>query len=962
MSRIEIIDFSEDLVKRTAEEILNLGKEPSMVYVVFPSKRFEFFLKDEFAKRIKKTCFLPQMKTIDEFAVKLYQLSAPAFTTASEMESSYILYKTVKEIFSDNKIYAGKDDTESFSSFYPWALKIMSCVEEILVESEKIPEQNSLYEKFSSLGEYSIEYRSFIENMPKIISGFVKSHEDRMKFTRGMTYRKIRSKSILDKFELLGAESFVFAGFNALNSSEKLLIRNVLDRYENSLFVLRTERSKKTTALSPFRTAYETVEGLKDICDSNLKEAGKFDYSKILKKTKIYPCSNVEHEMIQVFDALDEYLRENKNGDLTKIGVLLPEPSNLMSFVNNVVARFDLEKETILFNITLNYPFQRTPLFQLLDTLLKITENIKDGIVPSCLYLDMIRHPYVKLSGPGEDKNLLRMELHRFEELLVGKNVLELEIDEKGGFKNIEKWNEPSELFRKINRIFMPRKDENLAELCGRLIECLDIISSEKDSYLFFGDFILSAREALIETSDFFAEYPEAADSGCVKNSANLIRHKLSLVPVRFKGTPLAGIQVMGALEFRNINFDAVFIADCIEGVMPDVSKYDPLLPGDIKELFSMRHYGDWESIYASNFFSVLSSAGSVKIFYPEKLGGQVKKRSRFIETLFYESDNDSRENIIKKKKLRFSLTPVEKTRRVKKTDEIKEMMLEKGLSPSSFEDYISCPLKFYFKRILKLEERESLEENPDAAEIGTVVHEALKEYYGKKTYDISEMKKILTSIFYKKGIISDKGLGKIRFWAMNRIVTNFLEWDRKNIEENKIEIIALEEEISEEFQCESLKIGFRGKIDRIERSENETIICDYKSKKRESLFHKNFLQYEVPEFVDLDPENYREKFRELNKICNCFQVLVYIRMQSKKGNGTGNINGKYYFLRESSDKIENKVFKEKKTALGYYNKFDGIFESVLRDIFFNEEFLATPSKKSCSYCSFRNLCEVNKN
>ncbi len=948
MSKISVSCFSEDLVKRTADEALIINPDISRVQIVFPSKRFGFFLKEEFKRRIEGTVILPVMQTIDEFVAKIYIMSSPGFAISDDIQSSYFLYQAVREIFGGKNLYAGEKDLGDFLSFYPWAQKIKSGIEEILVESEKIPDQTNVYEKFTSLGEYNEGYRDFITKLPDIAESYMKKHEENKMFTRGMAYRKIKTYDEDGFYAGLNAGSFIFSGFYALNPCEKRLIRSILKNFDNSLFLLRAEKRDKNSSLSPFRTAFET---LREIGGDHL-ESSVLSASDLSCKTQIYPCSNSEHEMIQIYDCLSEYLRDNKNADPKKIGVLLPDPAGLMPFVNNVISRF--EKESVNFNVTLSYPFQRTPLFQLIDFLLKISENHRENKIPAQLYLQMLKHPYLKLSANSKHDIDLRKEMHGLETAIIENNILNLETDGEGGFKNKGLPQKVSEELKRINQTFLPSKAENAEELCRRISKCIDIIYDSEKNYLFFRDFINSAKEAILELEEFFKRNPGAGKDPRAPGKESFIRQKLSLVPVRFVGSPLEGIQVMGALEFRNLSFEAVFIADCVEGVMPDVTKYDPLLPGDIKELFSMRRYGDWESIYAFNFYSILSSARIVKIFYPEKSGGRIVKRSRFIESLVHESRG--KKDLIMRKSLKFSLGSAGKIPGVEKTKKIKEIIIEKGLSPTSFEDYLSCPMKFYYKKTLGLEEKVSLDENPDASAVGTVVHEALCRYYRDKSLDIGE---VLYEVLKDKNIVSDQGTAKIKFWGIKRMLEEFVLWDN---EKNKdIRIVSLEEKISRKFELDGVAVPFHGKIDRVEEIGQEIFICDYKTKEKQDLFNsKNykFDELSVPDFANISDEEYKTEFPKLLETCGCYQVLIYMKMWAEDGNKKiQGINGKYYLLRTKEEK-EKVVFTGEKKVI-YWDKFQEIFQSVMRDILFNPLFIALPSEKSCKYCPFKNLCGV---
>ena len=154
-------------------------------------------------------------------------------------------------------------------------------------------------------------------------------------------------------------------------------------------------------------------------------------------------------------------------------------------------------------------------------------------------------------------------------------------------------------------------------------------------------------------------------------------------------------------------------MADALEGVLPETKKYDPLLPPDVRRLFGIRDYTDWEKLFAFNFYSLIGGARTVHILYPQKKRGKTPNRA--------DSSNGSSSRWKRKRgygeqtwetALAFSLRP-RKLKEVAKDEAIFEKLKRIHLSPTAIETYIKCPLKFYFERIVGLREREGSARRP---------------------------------------------------------------------------------------------------------------------------------------------------------------------------------------------------------------------------------------------------------
>ncbi len=263
-----------------------------------------------------------------------------------------------------------------------------------------------------------------------------------------------------------------------------------------------------------------------------------------------------------------------------------------------------------------------------------------------------------------------------------------------------------------LHRRFIPQGIAGMQPLLAFLQQALESVGSEKNrgSHLFLNEYAAAALDALEELKDFALSHDSVFQGADAAGLAAMVRSHFRGRTIRFEGSPLQGVQVMGPLEFRGLSFDEIVILDALEGVLPGTMKYDPVLPADIRAIFGLRDYGDWETVYAFNFFAMLGSAKRVHVLYPRKSeDGKECERSRFIERIAYAVEKkNGQAPAASPLSLPFGILPRE-LRTAAKDQAVRERLGAIALSPSSLEAFVKCPLQFYFSRVLGLKEREEV-------------------------------------------------------------------------------------------------------------------------------------------------------------------------------------------------------------------------------------------------------------
>ena len=328
--------------------------------------------------------------------------------------------------------------------------------------------------------------------------------------------------------------------------------------------------------------------------------------------------------------------------------------------------------------------------------------------------------------------------------------------------------------------------------------------------------------------------------------NAQIGTHKLS-----FSGEPLEGLQIMGMLETRLLDFDTVILTQANEGILPAKSIDDSWIPYDMKKQYGLPTRDEKNAIFSYHFFRLMYRAKKVYILYDgqdEGLGGG--EISRFVRQWTFH--NPAKHNIsFYTQKAALNTTPnsqiiIPKTESLRKSLAI---MGEKGLSATALSNYILDPIRFYNNSILRISETEELEESMTYQSLGTAIHNALEELYepyvgkeltiGGLEKMLKNHKEILTIHFEKKlGKDSHKtGKNLLIFTASAYSIKRVIEADKKDIVGGStIELLGLEEyrKITRKFAGIEHPISFHGVIDRIDRKDGVLRILDYKTGKTE--------------------------------------------------------------------------------------------------------------------------------
>jgi superfamily I DNA/RNA helicase len=395
-------------------------------------------------------------------------------------------------------------------------------------------------------------------------------------------------------------------------------------------------------------------------------------------------------------------------------------------------------------------------------------------------------------------------------------------------------------------------------------------------------EYLFRFNELFNELSSLNTKYQHIKD---VSTLFSIYKELLSSETLDFQGKPLQGLQIMGMLESRVLDFETVIISSVNEGVLPSGKSNNSFIPFDVKLENKLPTYKEKDAVYTYHFYRLLQRAKNIYILYNTEAdvltGGE---KSRFITQLELEGVHNITHQIVAPQVpvIEASLQTIEKNESLQ-SDIVN--LAEKGFSPSSLTSYIRNPVDFYYQKILKIKEHDDVEETVAANTLGTVVHNTLEDFYKPLvgTFITAEIIKNLKSQIeqkvsfhfkneYKEGDIT-KGKNLIVFEIAKRYVSNFLDLEIQDLKAgNQIKICAIEAD--NEVMVAIPELGFPvklvGKVDRVDEYNGITRIIDYKTGRVEQN------QVEIV--------NWDEITTDYKKYSKPFQILMYAYMMHLMG------------------------------------------------------------------------------
>ncbi|HWY13214.1 MAG TPA: PD-(D/E)XK nuclease family protein, partial [Bacteroidia bacterium] len=443
-----------------------------------------------------------------------------------------------------------------------------------------------------------------------------------------------------------------------------------------------------------------------------------------------------------------------------------------------------------------------------------------------------------------------------------------------------------------------------------------------------------------------------------------------------FIGEPLRGLQIMGVLETRTLDFQNIIFVSVNEGVLPSGKSQNSFIPNDLKRYFGLPLYADKDAIYAYHFYRLLQRAQNIFITYDTETDTFGKgEKSRFVSQLELElAVYNKKINI--KESIAVSSSIAEKTSTeiiIPKNAESLTKILKKatvneeysGLSPSSLITFKDCSLKFYFRYGAGLKEAVELEESAEANTFGSILHESLEVLYspfiGKNivTADIKGIKKKIEETVEKQFLNyfsrseAFQGKNLLQQSVLKVYVEKLIDFDNaylKTLNKETLSIVALEKELEASLQVningKSTEIFIKGKADRIDRVGNTLRIIDYKSSVQSSD------KFEFLSFEDLFTNKKHDKMLQLF----LYAWLVY------KNNIEQPAELRPCIIPFKKFEKQPKFIQQNKHPLVFtkelLNEFEMNLINFIGEIMDEKKsFIQTEDLDICEYCAYKTIC-----
>jgi hypothetical protein len=827
------------------------------LHFILPSKRAGVFLKHHLSTLIEQPIFTPEILSIEEFVEELSGLQ-----TLPNTDLLFRLYETYKHLTPES-------EQETFESFSNWAQILLQDFNEI--DRYLIPQEH-IFDYLNAIKE--INHWSLETNQTELITNHLKFWKQLKTYYSAFTENLLQTKQgyqgliyreAADKLESYikntPNKTHIFLGFNALNTSESQIIQGLLkddlahiywdidkafidDNIHDAGWFTRQHRSQwdyfKT---NPFNwvTSHYTEE-------KNIQAIG---IPKLVGQAKY------------IGQILEELTQTETN--LSKIAVVLGEEELLLPVLNSI------PKDITKLNVTMGLPLHFVPLASFFEQLF-ITHKLN----PKQFYfkdvISLLSHPSIYALFETENNNV-SSEIVAY---IQKNNLVYLTVSD---LKQIA-----TSHLDILDLLFSSWNNEPKMALK----QCSDLIFKMKSNLDNDKQKHSLELEYLYRFNILFNQLTELNSNYNYLNSIialqTIYKELLSSETLDFKGEPLEGLQIMGMLESRVLDFDTVIISSVNEGILPSGKTNNSFIPFDVKIENKLPTFKDKDAVYTYHFYRLLQRAKNVYILYNTEVdalkGGE---KSRFITQLDIEGIHNIEHKIISPD----VPTVDQHLQEIIKTPSVIEqlkVLSNKGYSPSSLTNYMRNPIDFYYDKILGVKEFDEVEENIAANTLGSVIHNSLEDFYKPLEGSVltiehlkafkSQTKDMVTKhfeILYNKGGFSS-GKNLIIFEIAQRYISNFLNQEIESVKNgNEIKILSIEADEAIEIKIEGLDfpIRLKGKVDRVDSFNGITRVIDYKSGKVEQN------KVEVINWEDLTTD--------YDKYSKSFQVLCYAYMMKQQ-------------------------------------------------------------------------------
>ena len=786
---------------------------------ILPSKRAGTFLKKAISKQLGRTIISPLIYSIEEFIEQVSGL-----TYINNTQQLFELYETYLTI--------GEYQKESFESFLKWGQTLLQDFNEIdryLIDGPKLFSNLSSIQELNhwSLTDEKTElmknYLHFWNHLGAIYSAFNAKLLQENIGHQGLVYRKAAES--ITNYLSKNSKTHIFIGFNALNNAESKIIQAILETTDAEIYF-----DIDTYFLEdPVHDAGLFIRNHKahwNYLKSNpLKGISSYYLSE--KKIKAVGVPKNISQSKYIGNVLQN-IQEQTPHQLKNTALILADENLLNPILNSIPNT--IEKV----NITMGQPLQNSPIASFFENLFDIHEQ---PTAKGWFYKDFIR----LLSHPVGATLLRALTISPHEVISVLKTKNWTYISQRN-LKSLFDFNASI-----ISLLF----DNSATKPKEFISNCKSLILELKNIYIQTTNNL--ALEQLYKFNTLFNQLQDLLTKydyiTNLKGLKQLYAQLLAAETLDFKGDPLEGLQVMGMLESRNLDFETIILTSVNEGILPSGKSNNSFIPFDLKIGYGLPTYKEKDAIYTYHFYRLLQRAKHIYLLYntePDVLEGGEK--SRLITQILTDDLRKDVTEIIASPQVNIIQETIEKIEKTKGLTAIIQTYAQKGFSPSSLSNYIRNPMDFYKQNLLGINDIAAVEETLAANTFGTIAHDTLEELYtpfigqilSKKGLEAAK-RRISDTVkknFKKTYLEGDFSTGKnlISYNVIVKYIENFIETEIKELDRYTTKIIALEENLNITLDIPGIAypVVLKGKLDRIDEVDGVIRVIDYKTGKVE--------------------------------------------------------------------------------------------------------------------------------
>jgi ATP-dependent helicase/nuclease subunit B len=922
---------------------LKFPEEPDRICLVFSNRRARLFYQRELSRLNNEVQWLPDILSMEDF---VQQLSGVSF--GDPMRLLFEFY----EVYLETEGAAA----EPFEQFSTWAGQLLHDFEETdlyMIDAVKLYQH---VDEAYAIKNWSPDGSTLTRNQEQYLRfwsrmGIWYSRLKSRLQQRGIQSQAMAFRLLAEQAELFASEMpwkhVIFAGFNALNQAEQRFI-NTFEKHGLATLIWDADHYYLDHDLNEagyFMRHYSKTHQLKEI-----QHTGNF-FAELDKNIRITGVSKNTGQAVFAGGILKELY--DRDPELKDTALVLCDEQLLMPVLEY------LPEQINKVNVTMGYPLFLLP---------------ESGLFQLCFDLQL----HARKSGKTTSwyhKDLVRLFQHPLLERLVSVEYLRtcqrLIVEGKHVFISYEKLIKLcGDSGKGVLLMILSPWNNQAGTALQNLRSLIDLmrneISDQQQSH-----FSLVQREALFciftllnKLQTYQDEY-SGLDS--IKTLHRFFEQLLKQTTLPFYGEPLDGLQIMGLLETRNLDFRNVILLSVNEGILPKGRTQNSFIPFDLSAAYGLPTYRERDAVFAWHFYRLLQRAENVWLIYNTEPDEFAKgEKSRFItqieEELKFPGITISRDTWVPEIAI-----PADQSIRIDKTDGILNRLQERFgrekkryLSPSALNQYLQCSLRFYFKYLSGIKIEESIEEEIGADVLGTTVHKVLQdffeplkqkkllpEHYKRMLEEVPEkVKECFLAVVDEEDLMHGKNL--LTYRGAEQMILNYLKTEMQMLEQQDSELILLDVERNLDWDLFSdalssdKKLLIGGYADRIDMLDGVIRIIDYKT----GTVDHNKLK------IDLTADPAGEEIND-----KALQLLLYKHLAGKLYPGKEIIAGIISLRSPSKGLMVLKEDDNNQEALDECGISD-FFRSIVGELMNPEiPFTQTSDYENCKYCDFQAIC-----